>query len=599
MAYHPENPVIVQGDKSVLLEVDNDLYQDARDVLARFAELDKSPEYVHTYRITPLSLWNAASAGLTAEEILDGLERYSKYPVPGNVRVDIADYISRYGRVKLTWREDPAEPSGRSLVLVSDERALIAELARHKQLQPYIVAQIDPLTLKVEAARRGHVKQALVNIGYPAEDLAGYVDGEALALRLRRITELGEAFGLRDYQREAADVFYAGGAAYGGSGVVVLPCGAGKTMVGMAVMAEMQCNTLILSPNTVAVRQWIDELLDKTTLSEDEIGEYTGLRKEIRPVTISTYQTMTYRKRGTNKPGVPLLEQFPHFRLFSERDWGLIIYDEVHLLPAPVFRITAELQARRRLGLTATLVREDGRETDVFSLIGPKKYDVPWKDLEKQGWIATAEVTEIRVPMRPDLRMKYAVAEQRQKYRVAAENPLKYRVLDELLAKHPDDQVLIIGMYLDQLDEVAERYGYPLITGKTTVHERRQLYEQFRSGEIQRLIVSKVGNFAIDLPDANVMIQISGTFGSRQEEAQRLGRILRPKQNGLLAHFYTLVSRDSTDQEYSANRQLFLTEQGYRYTILYQDEVADYEPATIAGQAVESRSRKALTPGRP
>jgi DNA excision repair protein ERCC-3 len=603
MVYNPENPVIVQGDKSVLLEVDNDLYQDARDVLARFAELDKSPEYVHTYRITPLSLWNAASAGLTAGDILDGLERYSKYPVPGNVRVDIADYVSRYGRVKLTWREDPTVPSGKSLVLVSDERALIAELARHKQLLPYILAQLDPLTLKVEAARRGHIKQALVNIGYPAEDLAGYVDGEALALALLGMTKAGEAFVLRDYQQEAADVFYAGGAAHGGSGVVVLPCGAGKTMVGMAVMAEMQCNTLILSPNTVAVRQWIDELLDKTSLHEDEIGEYTGLRKEIRPVTISTYQTMTYRKRGTKKPGVPLLEQFPHFRLFSERDWGLIIYDEVHLLPAPVFRITAELQARRRLGLTATLVREDGRETDVFSLIGPKKYDVPWRDLEKQGWIATAEVTEIRIPMPPDLRMKYAVAEQRQKYRVAAENPLKYRVLDELLAKHPDDQVLIIGMYLDQLDEVVNRYGYPLITGKTTVHERRQLYEQFRSGEISRLIVSKVGNFAIDLPDANVMIQISGTFGSRQEEAQRLGRILRPKQNGLLAHFYTLVSRDSTDQAYSANRQLFLTEQGYRYTILYQDEVPDYEPATIAGQVIETQpgegsGRPRLTSGK-
>ncbi len=583
MSYNPQNPIIVQGDKSVLLEVDNDLYQDARDVLARFAELEKSPEYVHTYRITPLSLWNAASAGLTADTILDGLERYSKYPVPGNVRVDIADFVSRYGRVKMTWRDG-------ELVLVSDEKALIAELARHKQLAPYIQGQPDALTLRVEAARRGHIKQALVNIGYPAEDLAGYVDGEALELYLRMMTEAGKPFALRDYQQEAADIFYARGAAHGGSGVVVLPCGAGKTMVGMAVMAEMQCSTLILSPNTVAVRQWIDELLDKTTLNEDEIGEYTGLRKEIRPVTISTYQTMTYRKRGTKKPGVPLLEQFPHFRLFNERNWGLIIYDEVHLLPAPVFRITAELQARRRLGLTATLVREDGRETDVFSLIGPKKYDVPWKDLEKQGWIATAEVTEVRIPMPPERRMEYAVTEQRGKYRVAAENPRKYQVLEELLAKHPDDQVLIIGMYLDQLEEVSQRYGFALITGKTTVHERRQLYEQFRTGEITRLIVSKVGNFAIDLPDANVMIQISGTFGSRQEEAQRLGRILRPKQNGLLAHFYTLVSKDTTDQQYSANRQLFLTEQGYRYTILYQDEVADYDPATIAGEVVESEA---------
>ena len=598
MNYNANNPVIVQGDKSVLLEVDNARYEEARDVLARFAELEKSPEYVHTYRITPLSLWNAASAGLTSDVILEGLQRYSKYPLPGNVRVDIVDLVSRYGRVKLAWRDDATSPSGQSLVLFSDDRALIAELSRHKLLQPYIEATIGPYELKMNSSMRGHIKQALVNIGYPAEDLAGYVQGEALELHLRRITAAGGPFRLRGYQQEAADVFYAHGAAHGGSGVVVLPCGAGKTMVGMAVMAEMQCSTLILSPNTVAVRQWIDELLDKTTLTKDQVGEYTGLRKDIRPVTISTYQTMTYRKRGTNKPGIPLLEQFPHFRLFDERDWGLIIYDEVHLLPAPVFRITAELQARRRLGLTATLVREDGQETDVFSLIGPKKYDVPWKDLEKQGWIATAEVTEVRIPLPAEQRMEYALAEQRQKYRAAAENPAKFDVLDELLAKHPDDQVLIIGMYLDQLQQVADRYGYPLITGKTAVVERRKLYEAFRQGTITRLIVSKVGNFAIDLPDANVMIQISGTFGSRQEEAQRLGRILRPKRNGLLAHFYTLVSKDTNDQDYSANRQLFLTEQGYRYTILYEDEVTEYEPATLAGEVVQVTAERQTQPAR-
>ena len=575
MSYNPQNPVIVQGDKSVLLEVDNELYQDARDVLARFAELEKSPEYVHTYRITPLSLWNAASAGLSAEAILEGLERYSKYPIPDNVRVDIGDYISRYGRVKLTWRDN-------EMVLVSDDAALIAELVRHKLLIPYIVAQIDRHTIQVDPARRGHIKQALVNIGYPAEDLAGYVDGEALEIRLRLMTIGGKPFALRRYQREAADIFYAGGAAHGGSGVVVLPCGAGKTMVGMAVMEQLQCSTLILTPHTVAVRQWIDELLDKTTLTEHQIGEYSGHRKEVRPVTISTYQTMTYRKRGTKKRGLPMIEEFPHFELFNKRNWGLIIYDEVHLLPAPVFRITAELQARRRLGLTATLVREDGREEDVFSLIGPKKYDVPWKDLEKQGWIATAEVTEIRIPLPHDMRLDYAVAERHQKYRVAAENPRKLEVLDQLLAKHPDDQLLIIGMYLDQLKQVEARYGYPLITGKTPVRERRKLFQQFREGTIRRLIVSKVGNFALDLPNANVMIQISGTFGSRQEEAQRLGHILRPKRNGLMAHFYTLVSKDTKDQDFAANRQLFLTEQGYRYTILYDYEVEDYKPTTIA-----------------
>jgi DNA excision repair protein ERCC-3 len=578
MAYNPQNPIIVQGDKSVLLEVDNDLYEAARDVLARFAELDKSPEYIHTYRITPLSLWNAASAGMTAEAILTGLERYSKYPVPGNVQVDIQDYVARYGRVKLDWRDD-------KLVLFSEDKALIAELVRQRRLSPYIVAQLDDHTVAVDAARRGHVKQVLVQIGYPAEDLAGYVEGEQLAVRLRAESLGGQPFALRDYQQKSANAFYAGGAAYGGSGVVVLPCGAGKTMVGMGVIEQMQCSTLILCPNTVAVRQWIDELLDKTTLTEEQIGEYSGQRKQIRPVTIATYQTMTYRKRGTKKSGLPLIEQFPHFELFDQRNWGLIIYDEVHLLPAPVFRITAELQARRRLGLTATLVREDGREEDVFSLIGPKKYDVPWKDLEKQGWIATADVTEIRVSVPPDLRMTYAVSEPRQKYRVAAENPSKFEVLDQLLEKHPHDQTLIIGMYLDQLKQVHARYGFPLITGKTSVRERRKLYEKFRNGEIQRLIVSKVGNFAIDLPDASVMIQISGTWGSRQEEAQRLGRILRPKQNGLLAHFYTLVSRDTDDQTFGANRQLFLTEQGYHYTILHDGEVADFEPATLTGES--------------
>lgn len=580
MNYNPKNPMIVQGDKSVLLEVDNEFYQDARDVLARFAELEKSPEYVHTYRITPLSLWNAASAGLNAAAILEGLERYSKYPVPDNVRVDIEDYISRYGRVKLIRHNG-------DLLLTSDDKALIAELARHKLLIPYIVAQIDPQTLQVNSARRGHIKQALVNIGYPAEDLAGYVDGEPLAFRLRRETVSGKPFALRRYQREAAEIFYAGGTARGGSGVIVLPCGAGKTMVGMAVMEQMQCSTLILTTNTVAARQWMDELLDKTTLTEDQIGEYTGLRKQVRPVTISTYQTMSYRKRGARKHGLPALEEFPHLELFNERNWGLIIYDEVHLLPAPVFRITAEIQARRRMGLTATLVREDGREEDVFSLIGPKKYDVPWKDLEKQGWIATADVTEIRIPLPPDLRMDYAVAEKRQKYRVAAENPRKLEVLDQLLAKHPDDQILIIGMYLEQLQQVQERYGYPLITGEMSVRERRRLFQQFREGTVPRLIISKVGNFAIDLPDASVMIQISGTFGSRQEEAQRLGRILRPKREGLMAHFYTLVSKDTNDQDFAANRQLFLTEQGYRYTILYDHEVADYEPVRTAGSRKE------------
>ena len=575
MQYNPQNPIIVQGDKSVLLEVNNPLYQEARDILSRFAELEKSPEYIHTYRISPLSLWNAASAGLAAEAIVAGLARYSKYPLPGNVEVDIREYIGRYGRVRLTRRDN-------DLLLTSDDIPLILELLRRKELKPYILNQEDDYTLRVDPAKRGHIKQALVNIGYPAEDLAGYVSGDSVSFDLRLMTNGGKPFALRHYQQEAGEVFYADGAAHGGSGVIVLPCGAGKTIVGMSVMNEMQCSTLILTPNTVSVRQWIDELLDKTTLTEDQIGEYSGQRKEIRPITISTYQTMTYRKRKVPRTA-PFNEQYPHFTLFNDHNWGLIVYDEVHLLPAPVFSITAELQARRRLGLTATLVREDGRQEDVFSLIGPKKYDVPWKDLERQGWIATADVVEVRIPLPHETRIEYATAPDRQKYRIAAENKDKFTVLDELLIKHHNDQVLIIGMYLEQLEKVARRYDLPLITGKTSVKKRRELYQKFKTGELSTLVVSKVGNFAIDLPNANVMVQISGTFGSRQEEAQRLGRILRPHDNSL-AHFYTIVTKDTVDQQYGANRQLFLTEQGYQYTILYEDEVADYEPAVFSNR---------------
>lgn len=574
MNYNPQNPIIIQGDRSVLLEVGNEHYAAARDVLARFAELEKSPEFVHTYRITSLSLWNAAAAGLDADTILSGLERYAKYPIPDNVKVEIIASIGRYGQVKLSR-------AGDNLLLRAEDQAVMVELARHRQVAPYLLEQIDPYTARVELAMRGHIKQALVNIGYPAQDLAGYVEGDPLPILLRQRSRGDEPFHVRTYQNEAAATFYAEGKAHGGSGVVVLPCGAGKTIVGMAAMARTQTNTLILTPNTVSVYQWINELLDKTSLTEDQIGEYTGQQKEIRPITVSTYQTMTYRKRGA-KDTQSLLARHPHFALFNERNWGLIIYDEVHLLPAPVFSITAELQARRRLGLTATLVREDGREKDVFSLIGPKKYDVPWKDLERQGWIAQADVIEVRIPMPAERRLDYATASDRQQYRVAAENPAKYDVMDQLLHKHRQDQVLIIGMYLDQLDAVEKRYGFPVITGKTGVRKRQEIYDAFKSGKLKKLIVSKVGNFAIDLPNASVMIQISGTFGSRQEEAQRLGRILRPKDDGQLAHFYTLVTKDTVDQDYSANRQLYLTEQGYQYTILYDDEIADYRPRTAA-----------------
>jgi DNA excision repair protein ERCC-3 len=553
----PSNPLIVQGDKSILLEVQNERYEEARDALARFAELEKSPEYIHTYRITPLSLWNAASSGLTAAEILAVLEAFSKYGLPANVTRDIEEYVGRYGRVKLI-RE------GENLIVTSDDTTLMVEILNHKKTQVYL-QRLDARRALVALGRRGHLKLALLQIGYPAEDLAGYAPGEDLPITLRPATLEGKAFILRHYQTEAAEIFHAGGSARGGSGVIVLPCGAGKTIVGMAAMAQLQTSTLILTPNTVAVRQWMNELVDKTSLTADLVGEYSGLQKDIRPVTVSTYQILTYRKRGT--------EEFPHFGLFSARNWGLIIYDEVHLLPAPVFRITAEIQARRRLGLTATLVREDGMEGDVFSLIGAQKYNVPWKDLEKQGWIATAICHEIRAPLDESVRMEYALAPQRQKYSVAAHNPRKLPILQSILKRHAGESALVIGMYLDQLDEIAARLNAPLINGATPVREREKLYEQFRTGEVKTLVVSKVANFSIDLPDASVAIEISGTFGSRQEEAQRLGRILRPKSDGAMAHFYTIVTRETVDQTFAANRQRFLTEQGYKYEILYEDEV--------------------------
>jgi len=572
MAFHPENPLIIQSDKTVLVEVDNGRYVDARDALARFAELEKSPEHIHTYRITPLSLWNAAAAGMTADDVTGALYEYTKYDVPGNVTVDIADFISRYGRLKLVRRDA-------DLLLVSDEPLLITEVAHHKTLKSFVIEQVDPTRLKIDPAQRGQIKLALIRFGFPAEDLAGYVQGAQLSFHLLEQTRSGERFVLRHYQQEAVDVFHAGGREVGGSGVIVLPCGAGKTMVGMAAMDKLQCATLILTPSTVAARQWKAELLDKTDLREEDIGEYTGQSKEIRPVTIATYQILTYRKRK----GAP----FPHFGLFNEHNWGLIIYDEVHLLPAPVFRITAEIQARRRLGLTATLVREDGQEEDVFALIGPKKYDVPWKDLEKQGWIATAECHEIRIPLSDETRMLYAIADSREKITISANNPNKLPVLRTLLEKHREDSVLIIGTYIEQLKRISQAIGAPLITGKTAIRTREKLFQQLRDGEISVLVISKVGNFSIDLPDVTVAMQISGTFGSRQEEAQRLGRILRPKRYGLMAHFYTLVSRDTREQEFSAKRQLFLTEQGYRYEILYDNELADYEPTLLALQAEE------------
>jgi DNA excision repair protein ERCC-3 len=563
---NPDNPMIVQSDRTILLEVDHPQHAEARDALAQFAELEKSPEHIHTYRLSPLSLWNAAAGGMNAQEILDLLTRYSKYAIPSNIGTDIREYINRYGRIKLVR-------DGDALLLKSEDTALIAEVMHHKRTQPYLISQLDRNTIQVDSSRRGHIKQALIHIGFPAEDLAGYTDGSSLPLQLRPETLQGKSFEPRAYQDAASAAFYAGGAPSGGSGVVVLPCGAGKTIVGLVTMASVQRATLILTPNTVAVRQWINEIIDKTNIPPEMVGEYTGERKDIAPITVSTYQILTYRRSGGENGEENGQEYFPHFSLFTSYDWGLIIYDEVHLLPAPVFRVTAEIQARRRLGLTATLVREDGREADVFSLIGPKKYDVPWRELEQQGWIATAECHEIRVSLSEDGQMAYAMAELREKYRIAAEAPAKLTVTRYLVERHKDDQILIIGQYIEQLKLLAEELNAPLLTGRTPTGQREKLYNQFRRGEIKRLVVSKVANFAIDLPDANVAIQVSGTFGSRQEEAQRLGRILRPKSDGGLAYFYSIVTRDTRDQEFSANRQLFLTEQGYRYIIEDAEEL--------------------------
>lgn len=558
MQYDPTNPLIIQGDRSILVEVNNPKYAAARDALAPFAELEKSPEHIHTYRLTNLSLWNAAAAGMTAKQMVTVLQTYTKFPIPGNVAPDIEEVVNRYGRIRL-------EKYGEQLKLVCPDKPLLAELLRQKKVALYLGDRLSPDSFSVDTAFRGVLKQALVGVGYPAEDLAGYTAGADLPIALRETTRAGLAFNIRDYQRDAADVFFAGGDVRGGSGVIVLPCGAGKTIVGINTMAIMQKSTLILTTGTTAVKQWHREILDKTALTEADIGEYTGETKTIAPVTIATYQILTYRDSKT--------DEFPHFKIFDQRDWGLIIYDEVHLLPAPVFRITAQIQARRRLGLTATLIREDGREADVFSLIGPKKYDVPWRELEGRGWIAEAQCTEIRMGLPQELRMEYAVAELRNKFRVASENPAKLDVVAALLARYPDAKVLIIGQYLKQLRDLKERFKMPMITGATPQDEREQLYQKFRTGEVKQLILSKVGNFAIDLPDANVLIQISGAFGSRQEEAQRLGRILRPKTDGESAHFYTLVTRDTREIDFAHHRQLFLTEQGYSYNIVDASEM--------------------------
>lgn len=540
-------PLIVQSDKTLLLEVDHDQADACRRAIAPFAELERAPEHVHTYRLTPLGLWNARAAGHDAEQVVDVLLEYSRYPVPHALLVDVAETMSRYGRLQLV--QHPVH----GLVLHALDAAVLAEVMRSKRTAGLLGARIDETDVVVHPSERGHLKQVLLKLGWPAEDLAGYVDGEAHAIDLAQ-----DGWHLRPYQEHAVESFW-----HGGSGVVVLPCGAGKTLVGAGAMARSSTTTLILVTNTVSARQWRDELVKRTTLTEDEIGEYSGARKEIRPVTIATYQVLTTKRKGV----------YTHLELLDARDWGLIVYDEVHLLPAPIFRMTADLQARRRLGLTATLVREDGREDEVFSLIGPKRFDAPWKDIEAQGYIAPADCIEVRLTLPDHERMLYATAEPEDKYRLAATAAGKNRVVERLVAQHEGDQVLVIGQYLDQLHELAEHIDADLITGETTVRERQRLFDAFRAGEIHKLVVSKVANFSIDLPEASVAIQVSGSFGSRQEEAQRLGRIMRPKSDGKTAHFYTVVARDTVDQEFAAHRQRFLAEQGYAYSIVDAEDL--------------------------
>ena len=570
MLNDPSNPLIIQGDRSILLDVHTPRAAEARAALIPFAELEKSPEHLHTYRITPLSLWNAASAGFVPERIASVLDDLARFPVPTVVNKWIIETMSRFGKIRLLpglsvnpETGEASNPADEYLLLVTDSPMIYRELAASKLMSKYLVPEGgESFRFRLAVLNRGTVKQELLKLGWPVKDEAPLRDGDPLEISLRESCASGAPLVIRDYQKEAAAALVGNRGPGTGYGTIVLPCGAGKTVVGMTVMSMLKTSTLILTTNVAAVHQWINELLDKTNLAPGDIGEYTGDNKEIKPVTIATYQILTWR---ATKDGI-----FPHFQLFRARAWGLIIYDEVHLLPAPVFRVTAELQTIRRLGLTATLVREDGCEGDVFSLVGPKRFDVPWKDLEVQGWIATARCTEIRVEISPDKEIEYAVANQREKYRIASENPAKLPVINDLLAKHSEDSVLVIGQYINQLEEIARSINVPIITGKTPNAERDRIYTAFRSGELRTIVVSKVANFAIDLPDASVAIQISGTFGSRQEEAQRLGRILRPKEKD--SHFYTIITSQTVEEEFAANRQKFLAEQGYEYSIIRWEE---------------------------
>jgi DNA excision repair protein ERCC-3 len=567
MNFDPLNPLIIQADRSIFLETYNERAEAARAAIAPFAELEKSPEHLHTYRVTPLSLWNAASAGVGPETMIAALVQFAKFPVPDNVATDIRDLAGRWGRLKLQAAGD-----GLALSVGSHDKALLLEVTKHKKVQPLLGRALGEFAVALPLAHRGIVKRLLLEVGWPVEDLAGYSEGVEFAVPLR------PTLVVRDYQRWAAEAFFQAGSATGGSGVIVLPPGAGKTVVGIVAMSLVSQRTLVLTTNRTSVNQWKREILAKTDLSIDDISEYGPESKKIAPVTLATYQMLTSRgksKKNQDDEEKVGIEAYPHMQIFKSQDWGLIIYDEVHLLPAPVFSMTAEVQARRRLGLTATLIREDGREGDVFSLIGPKRYDLPWKDLEGQGWIATAVCSEVRARLPEDERMAYALAEERERFRIAAENPVKRLLVQKIIELHDHAPTLVIGQYISQIELIAADLEVPLITGQTPQSERERLFEGFRLGKIRCLVLSSIGNFALDLPDAQVLIQVSGKFGSRQEEAQRLGRLLRPKVGGETAQFYSLVSRETKEEDFAHHRQLFLAEQGYAYRIMDESEWLD------------------------
>lgn len=584
-----ENPLIVQSDRTLLLDVHAPLAEECRDALIPFAELIKSPEHLHTYQVTPLSLWNAASAGFSSDMAIETLKKYSRYDVPQAVEVWVKDTAERFGKLRLVPGPVLEAENGvkeEYLYLVSNSPFVFKEIESNAFAKKFLVPceyempaesqtvlseNEKKFCFKLNLTDRGILKQNLIKIGWPVKDDVPLVDGAPLEISLREETLSGKNFDVREYQQNAAASLVGDKGPGTGFGTIVLPCGAGKTIVGMQLMSILKTNTLIVTTNISAVHQWIDELLDKTNLTSDQIAEYTGESKSIKPVTVATYQILTWRPE---KDG-----PYPHFSLFRSNNWGLIIYDEVHMLPAPVFRVAAEIQAVRRVGLTATLIREDGCEGHVFSLVGPKRFDVPWKELEKSRWIATAECIEVRIPLEQGKEIEYAVAGNREKHRIASENNLKLGIVQELVEKYTEDKILVIGQYLKQLNEIASILKVPIVTGKTPNSERDKIFAGFRNGSIKVLVVSKVANFAIDLPDASMAIQVSGTFGSRQEEAQRLGRILRPKER--TSRFFTLITKDTVEEEFGNNRQKFLAEQGYSYRIIRYENSASFDELDV------------------